>query len=156
MAKNGHQAKAIAFAKSSLWLKNSKCKKTCYKCFNNTLHLCYTKTAKKKQLIFEKGEHFENCQNWPPRKTLCKIVTLGQNFKMQKNMPKTFLQHIEVVLYKKRIEKTANIRKIRLFWKLLKMATKQNRHFGSKIQSAKEHAKNVSTTHCSCSMQKNG
>ena len=40
------------------------------------------------------------------------------------------------------------------------MATKQTleplqiRHFGSKIKNAKKHAKNVSTTHCSCSMQK--
>ena len=37
------------------------------------------------------------------------------------------------------------------------MATKQyrqNGHFGSKIQNAKKHAKNVSTRHCSCSMQK--
>ena len=32
----------------------------------------------------------------------------------------------------------------------------QNRHFGSEIKNAKKHAKNVSTTHCSCSMQKNG
>ena len=29
-----------------------------------------------------------------------------------------------------------------------------NRHFGSKIKNALKHAKNVSTTHCSCSMQK--
>ena len=32
----------------------------------------------------------------------------------------------------------------------------QNGHFGSKIKNAKKHAKNVSTRHCSCSMQKNG
>jgi len=30
----------------------------------------------------------------------------------------------------------------------------QNPHFGSKIKNAKRHAENVSTTHCSCSMQK--
>ena len=29
IAKNGHQAKAIAFAKPSLWVKNEKWKKTC-------------------------------------------------------------------------------------------------------------------------------
>ena len=103
MAKNGHQPKAIAFAKSSF---------------------------------------------------------LGQKLKMQQNMLKTFLQHIPVVLCKKRLEKTANIRKMRAFWKWPKMATKQNlyplknRHLGSKIKNAKKHAENVSTTHCSCSMQK--
>ena len=80
-----------------------------------------------KQLIFEKWEHFENCQKWPPSKgyRLGKIVTLGQKLKMHKNMLKTFLQHIAVVLCKKRLPKTANIRKMRAFWKLPKMATKQ-------------------------------
>ena len=53
------------------------------------------------------------------------MVTLGQILKMQKNMLKTFLQDIAVVLCKKRLEKTANIREMRAFWKLAKMATKQ-------------------------------
>ena len=75
-------------------------------------------------------------------------------------MLKTFLQHIAVVLCKKRLQKTVNIREMRAFRKLPKMATKQrlqtlqNRHFMSKIKYALKHAKNVSTTHCSCSMQK--
>ena len=58
MAKSGHQAKAIDFAKSSLWLKN---------------------------------------------------------YKMHKDMLKTFLQHIAVVLCKTRLEKTANIGQMRAF-----------------------------------------
>ena len=37
---------------------------------------------------------------------LCKI-TLGQKLKMPKNMLKTFLQHIAVVLCKKRLQKPA-------------------------------------------------
>ena len=66
-------------------------------------------------------------QKRPPSKgyRLCKIVTLGQKLKMHKNMLKTFLQHIAVVLCKKRLEKTANIGKMRAFWKWPKMATKQ-------------------------------
>ena len=40
---------------------------------------------------------------------------LGQKLKMHKNMLKTFLQHIAVVLCKKQLEKTANIRKMRAF-----------------------------------------
>ena len=79
----------------------------------------YAKNRSKKQLIFEKWEHFENGQKWPPSKgyRLGKIVTLGQRLKMHKNMLKTFLQHIAVVLCKKRLQKTANIRKMRAFWK---------------------------------------
>ena len=64
-----------------------------------------------------KGYSFENGQKWPPSKgyRLCKIVTLAQKLKMHKNMLKTFLQHIAVVLCKKRLEKTANIGKMRAF-----------------------------------------
>ena len=56
-------------------------------------------------------------QKWPPSKgySLGKMVTLGQKLKMQKNMLKTFLQDIAVVLCKNRLEKTANIRKMRAF-----------------------------------------
>ena len=66
------------------------------------MQLFYAKNGSKKQLILKKWEHFENCQKWPPSKgyRLCKIVTLGQNLKMHKNMLKTFLQHIAVVLCK--------------------------------------------------------
>ena len=73
----------------------------------NTLQLFYAKDGSKKQLIFEKWEHFENCLKWPPSKgyRLCKIVTLGQKLKMHENMLKTFLQHIAVVLCEKRLEK---------------------------------------------------
>ena len=46
---------------------------------------------------------------------LKKIVTLGQKLKMHKNMLKTFLQHIAVVLCKKRLQKKANIGKMRAF-----------------------------------------
>jgi len=79
--------------------------------------LFYAKNGSKKQLIFGKWEHLENGKKWPPRKaySLCKILTLGQKLKMQKNMLKTFLQHILVVLCKKQLEKTANIRKMRAF-----------------------------------------
>ena len=57
-------------------------------------------------------------------------------------MLKAFLQHIAVVLCKKRLQKPANIGKMRAFLKWPKMATEQrlqtlqNRHFGSKIKNA--------------------
>ena len=56
-------------------------------------------------------------QKWPPSKgySLGKMVTLGQKLKMQKNMLKTFLQDIAVVLCKKRLEKTANTLQMRAF-----------------------------------------
>ena len=138
MAKNGQNAKAIADAKYSVWVKKYNFLKHARNFFTNTLKLFYAKNGSKKQLILEKWEHFENGRKWPPSKgyRLCKIVTLAQKLKMHKNMLKTFLQHIAVVLCKKRLEKTANFGKMRAFWKWPKMATKQNRHFGSKIKNA--------------------
>ena len=45
-----------------------------------------------------------------------KYITLGQKIKLPKTYAKTFLQtHNAVVLCKKRLEKTANIRKMRAF-----------------------------------------
>ena len=44
---------------------------------------------------------------------------------MQKNKPETFLKDIAGVPCKKRLEKLANIRKMRPFGKLVKIATKQ-------------------------------
>ena len=98
------------------------------------MQLFYAKYSSKKQLIFEKWDHFENCQKRPPSKgyRLCKIVTLGQKLKMHKNMLKTFLQHIAVVLCKKRLEKTANIQKNQSILKIAK-----NGHQAKAIDLAK-------------------
>ena len=89
---------------------------------NGSKKTCIHFSCSMRQKTFWKWE-----QKWPPSKgyRLAKILTLGQKLKMHKNMLKTFLQHIAVVLCKKRLQKTANIRKMRAFWKLPKMATKQ-------------------------------
>ena len=80
------------------------------------------KTAPKKQLIFEKWDHFENCQKWPQSKgySLCKMVSLGQKFKMPKTCDKRLYKHIRLVLCKKRLQKAANIWEMRPSWKLQK------------------------------------
>ena len=82
-------------------------------------------------------------QNWPPSKcySLCKILPLGQKLKMQKNMLKTFLNHIAVVLCKKRLEKGANIRKMRAVLKLPKMATNHRLYSLCKILTLGEKLK---------------
>ena len=58
MAKNGHNAKAIAHAKYSVWVKKLKLPQTCEKRLNlktNCLkQLFMQKNGFKKQLIFEK------------------------------------------------------------------------------------------------------
>ena len=71
-----------------------------------TLELLFAKNGSKKQLIFEKLEHFENSQNWPRGKgyRLCKIATLGRKLKMPKTSEKRFYNHIRVVVCKKRLK----------------------------------------------------
>ena len=54
MAKNGHNAKAIAHAEYSLWVKKSKCLKHGQNVSTNTFKLFYAKNGSKPQLIFEK------------------------------------------------------------------------------------------------------
>ena len=124
MAKNGHNAKAKAHAKYSVWVIKKKLPKTCKNVSTNTFQLFYAKKGSKKQLIFEKWEHFENGQKWPQCKgySPCKILTLGQKIKLPKTCEQRPYKHIRVVLCKKRLQKTANIRKMRTFLKWPKIA----------------------------------
>ena len=81
------------------------------------------KTAKKKQLILEKWEYFENGKKWPQCKCYSpwKILSLGRKLKLPKPCEKRFYKHIKVVLCKKWLEKTANIREMRVFLKMAKI-----------------------------------
>ena len=55
IGKNGHNAKAIAFAKWSVCVKNEKCQKHAIKDSTSTLDLFYAKkNGSKNKLIFEK------------------------------------------------------------------------------------------------------
>ena len=86
------------------------------------------KNGSRKQLIFKKWEQILRfAKNGHQAKAIDfgKSSLLAQKLKMHNNMLKTFLQHIAVVLCKKSLEKTANIRKMRAFWKLQKRATKK-------------------------------
>ena len=69
------------------------------------------KNGSKKQLIFEKIDHFENWQKGPQCKgySFCKMVSLGPKLKMPKTCDKRLYKHIRLVLCKKRLQKAANI-----------------------------------------------
>ena len=54
MTKIGHNAKAIGFAKWSVWLKNLNCQKHAKNVSRNTPELFCAKNGFKTQLIFEK------------------------------------------------------------------------------------------------------
>ena len=102
-----------------------------------------------KHLRFEKWDHFENDQNWPPRKrySLCKMVSLSQKLKMPKRCEKRFYHHIRVVVCKKPHHKKPSISKMRAFWKWPKLGhhAKAIACLGQKLKMPKR-CKNDSTT----------
>ena len=111
-----HLAKAIDFAKWSVWVQNLKWPKTFEKRFYNHVRAVVFKNRWKKNQIFEKWDHFDNrpsCQGY----RLCKMVSLGQKFKWPKTFEKRFYKQVRVVLCKKPLQKTPNIREMRPFWK---------------------------------------
>ena len=63
----------------------------------------------------------------------CKILSLGQKIELPKTCEKRFYKHISFVLCKKRLPKSANIRKMRK--NILKMA--KNGHNAKAIAHAK-------------------
>ena len=113
-------AKAIAFAKSSVWVQNWKYQKHVKKNSTRTLQLLCVKNSSKKNQIIENWDNFQNrptCKGYSPCKaySLCKMVSLGQKLKIPKTCEKAFHKNIRVVLCKKPVEKTPNIREMRPF-----------------------------------------
>ena len=103
--KIGHHAKAIAHAKSSLWLKNQNSKKHVKIHSTNHLQLFCEKNRFKIHEIFEKWKHFENkppCKGYSP----CKILTLAQKLIFQKTCQNPFYKSFRVVPCKKRPQTT--------------------------------------------------
>ena len=114
--KIGHLAKAIEFAKWSVWVKKSKGQKRAKNDSTSTLELFCAKNRLKKHQIFEKWDHFENRPSWKGYR-FCKMVSFGQKFKWPKTCEKMFYKHVRVVLWKKPLHKTPNIWEMRPFWK---------------------------------------
>ena len=93
-----------------------KFRKTCEKRFFNHIRVVLCKKPLRKHQIFDKWDDFENrpsCKGY----SLGKMVSLGQKLKFRKTCEKRFFNHIRVVLCKKPLEKTPNIRQMRRFWK---------------------------------------
>ena len=88
------------------------------------------------------------------------MVSLGQKLKMPKTCDNTLYKHIRLVLFKKRLQKAANIWEMRPFWKLAKMASMQSLwplqsgQFRPKIKFAKSMRKTAVEAHYICIMQK--
>ena len=89
-------------------------KKTCEKRFYNLIRVDLCKKPLKKPQIFDKREDFKNrplCKRY----SLFKMVSLGQKLKFKKTCEKCIYNLIIVVLWKKPLGKTPNIREMRRF-----------------------------------------
>ena len=118
--KIGNLAKAIAFAKWSVWVKNYPCQKHAKSQSKRTVELFCAKNGSKKHQILKKCDNFEkrpSCKGYSPCKgySLCKIVSLGQKLQIPKPCEKPLYDNSRVVLRKKRLEKTPNIGEVRQF-----------------------------------------
>ena len=100
-------------------------------------------------------------QNWPPCMgySPCKLVSLGQKLKMLRRCEERLYDHIRVVVCKKLLQKTPNIRKIRGYgqnWpKCIDYSPCKMVSLGQKLKmpkswvenwSSQEHTKNGSRT----------
>ena len=67
--------------------------------------------------MFEKEEYLKIAKNghWAKAIAFAKWSVLGENLKLPKRCKKRFYKHIRIVLCRKQLDKTANIRKIRGF-----------------------------------------
>ena len=111
-----HHAKAIYSLRKIVSLgQKLKVKKKSEKRFFNHIRVVLCKKNRfTKHQIFEKSDDFENrpsCKGY----SLCKLVSLGQKLKAEKRCQKRFFIHIGVVLCKKPLHKTPNVREIRRF-----------------------------------------
>ena len=101
--------------------------------------------------ILKIGHHA--CKGYNP----CKILTLAQKLKFQKTCQNPFYKSFTVILCKKQLQKTPNIREMRAFWKsaiMQRLYPMQNPHFGSKIKIPKNMSKSILQIIYSCSVQK--
>ena len=77
----------------------------------NHLQFFCAKNRSEKHQMFEKREYFENRPSWKGYSP-CRILTLGQKLKFQKTCQHPFQKSFTVILCKKSLRKTPNIREM--------------------------------------------
>ena len=159
--KIGHHAcKGYSPCKILTFSQKLKLKKTCqnpfYKSF--TVVLCkktFPENTKysRNEIIFKTGHHA--CKGYSP----CKILTFAQKLKFKKTCQNPFYKSFTVVLCKKPLQKTLNIREMRAFSKSAIMHAKAMAHAKSSIwlknKYFKKHVKIHSTNHLQLFCAKN-
>ena len=131
-------AKAIAFAKCSVWVKTYKCHKHVKNHSTRPVEVFCEKNGSKKRQILEKWDNFENhpsCKGY----SLCKMVSLGQKSQTRKLCEKPVYKHIKFVLCKK-----------------VRFKKRQMFQLWHNFEIGQKHAKNHSTRTAQLFLAKNG
>ena len=114
--------KGYSLCKMVSFRQKIKLPKTCGKRLYKHITVVLCKKRMEETANIGKMKRFWKLEKWPLCKgySLCKVVSFRQKVKLPKTCGKRLYKHITVVLWKKRMEETANIRKMRPFWKLEK------------------------------------
>ena len=114
--KVSHHAKAIASAKSSLWLKNQNCQKHVKIHSTNRLEWFCKKIARK-NAKYSRNETIFKMRHHAKAIAFYKILVMAQKLKFQKTCQNPFHKSFRIVLCKKPLENTRNIPEMRPFSK---------------------------------------
>ena len=133
--KIGHHAcKGYSPCKILTLAQNLKFQQTCQDPFYTSFRVVLCKKPLQKNTKYSRnnsilkiGHHA--CKGYSP----CKIFTLAQKFKFQKTCQNPFYKSFRVVLCKKPLQKTLNIRDMRAFWKSAIMHPKAIAHAKSSL-----------------------
>ena len=112
--------KGYSLCKMVSLVQKLKCLKTGKNISISTLELFCAKNRWEKHQIFQQSDDFENrpsCKFCSPCKSysLCKMLSLGQKLKCLRTCKKHIYKHTRVVLSKRPLQKTPNIREMRRF-----------------------------------------
>ena len=119
LAKAIAHAKAIAFAKWSVFGQKLKMPKTCEKPFYKNIKVLLCKKQIEKNTKYSRNErslkigHLAKAIAHAKAIAFAKWSVLGQKLKMPKTCEKPFCKNIKAVLWKKQIQKTPNILEMR-------------------------------------------
>ena len=133
--KIGHPAcKGYSPCKILTLAQKLKFQKTCQNPFYKSFTVILCKKRLQKNTKYSRNESILKighpaCKGYSP----CKILTLAQKLKFQKTCQNPFYKSFTVVLCKKPLQKTPNIREMRAFWKSAILHAKAIAHAKSSL-----------------------
>ena len=118
---------------------------------------CSVRKTASKNTKYSRNETILKITHHAKAIAFAKSLSWVKKLKFKKTCQNPFYKSFRVVLGKKPLQKTQNIREMRPFWKspiMQRLQPLQNRHFGSKNRIPKNMSKTILQIISSCSTQK--